>query len=200
MAQTKSKIEIVTRRNPAEVLKELRIKNNYSLRQLSREIGIPNSNISRIEQGHTAAPLSVLQKYHAYFGVSYEYLLGETEEYTNADCGAPTYEDNTDYQLRRYRQYKKYNLEYQTLRFLLTVPAGRVFLRELSAVMWNKSAIEEPDEITLSCQKFFKRKSKQNGNKMRLFRMMEIATTTDMKTHTEDEIQVIINHILEKEG
>lgn len=66
------------------VFKTLRMKKNpnemedYKIKDLAADLGIAAPKISELEHGRNAS-LSELQKYHNYFHVPYEYLLGENE-------------------------------------------------------------------------------------------------------------------------
>ena len=52
---------------------------DYKIKDLSRDLGIAAPKISELENDKRSASLSELQKYHDYFNVPYEYLLGENE-------------------------------------------------------------------------------------------------------------------------
>lgn len=59
-----------------EFLKQLRIENNMSQRDLAEKSGISNAEISRIESGERKKPSHVaLKAFAPYLGVSYEELL-----------------------------------------------------------------------------------------------------------------------------
>ena len=66
------------------VFKTLRMKKNpnemedYKVKDLAAVLGISAPKISELEHGRNAS-LSELRKYHDYFHVPYEYLLGESE-------------------------------------------------------------------------------------------------------------------------
>ena len=66
------------------VFRKLRMTKNpsdmedYKVKDLSTDLGIAAPKISELEHGRNAS-LSELQKYHDYFHVPYEYLLGENE-------------------------------------------------------------------------------------------------------------------------
>lgn len=51
---------------------------DYKVKDLAIDLGIAAPKISELEHGRSAS-LSELQKYHDYFHVPYEYLLGESE-------------------------------------------------------------------------------------------------------------------------
>lgn len=72
--------------NSFETLRKSLIWNGkpVSQRKLSKEIGIAASHISELETGRTPSTCE-LKAYHLFFRVSYEYLLGETDEYISSD-------------------------------------------------------------------------------------------------------------------
>lgn len=57
-------------------LKELRQKNNLTLKELGSKIGIPNNSLSQYENGRRQAKLEVWQKLADFFDVSVPYLQG----------------------------------------------------------------------------------------------------------------------------
>lgn len=57
-------------------LKSLRKSQNYTLTQLSTELGISPQVLSRYERGEREADYSTLSKIAAFFDVSIDYLLG----------------------------------------------------------------------------------------------------------------------------
>lgn len=61
--------------NFAENLKNLRIKENVSQIDLSKETGIPQSVISRFERGKLEPKLSSLQKLAKFFNISIDKLV-----------------------------------------------------------------------------------------------------------------------------
>ena len=59
-----------------ERLKELRTEEGYSLSDLSKKVGIPQSSLSRWENGKADIVSFNLIKLAKYFKVSTDYLLG----------------------------------------------------------------------------------------------------------------------------
>ena len=55
------------------------IMEDFTAKDLSKEIGIAAPKISELENGRRNASLSELKAYHKYFNVPYEYLLGESK-------------------------------------------------------------------------------------------------------------------------
>lgn len=68
-----SNIEIFSRR-----LKELREESGLSQALLAEELGVSRGSISYYENGDRTPDVEFLAKAKAYFGVDYEYLLGES--------------------------------------------------------------------------------------------------------------------------
>lgn len=56
-----------------------------SQRKLAEMLKIKGPHISELESGKRTASLTELKAYHDFFMVSYEYLLGETNEYVCSD-------------------------------------------------------------------------------------------------------------------
>ena len=75
--------------NIAKLFRELRNTQDLSVTQLATKLEIPHPRISEIESGKRFPSASIYQKYHNYFGVSYEYLYGETTEKTSANIKRP---------------------------------------------------------------------------------------------------------------
>lgn len=66
--------------NPFKALRESKNPNemeDYKAKDLAKDLGISTSRISDLETGERKPTLSQLKKYHDYFKVPYEYLLGE---------------------------------------------------------------------------------------------------------------------------
>lgn len=64
-------------------LKELRQKNNLTLKELGSKIGIPNNSLSQYENGRRQAKLEVWQKLADFFDVSVPYIQGFDEHRPN---------------------------------------------------------------------------------------------------------------------
>lgn len=62
-------------------LKELRIENNLSIRQLSKLVDIGATSISRWERGITIVNCEQLMIFAKFFNVTADYLLGLTDAY-----------------------------------------------------------------------------------------------------------------------
>lgn len=61
-------------------LKELRLKNELTLRDLSKQVGIPSSTLSRYETGSRVLVGVNMYKLANYFNVSVDYLKGTDVE------------------------------------------------------------------------------------------------------------------------
>ncbi|CAK1234314.1 DNA-binding transcriptional regulator [Fructobacillus fructosus] len=61
-------------------IKELRKKQHKTLREVAEAVGTSNQNISNWERGKSEPKLSTWRKLMEYFDVSFEYLVGWTDE------------------------------------------------------------------------------------------------------------------------
>jgi len=101
---------------------------------------IKYTHISALERGYENPSLFQLKIYHDFFGVSYEFLLGETDvpdiskvekKYSMCDL-----EYSIDY--LRTRKTNEDRLIYQTVRMLLTSEKGLAILYYLSRLFFGK--------------------------------------------------------------
>ena len=68
-------------------IKELRQKNNLTLKELGQKVGLATNTISRYETGKREPKLETWQKLADYFNVSVTYLQGiDDEDYTEFAC------------------------------------------------------------------------------------------------------------------
>lgn len=71
---------------PIKRLKELRKKENLTMEELGKKIGVSRTSISRYENGERSPTLDVLEDICAFFSVNIDYLTGQTDindfEYT----------------------------------------------------------------------------------------------------------------------
>ena len=65
-------------------LKELRIEKGLTQEKLAKKIGINRTTIAKIESGDRDLTLDHIQRMSAFFNVSYDYILGKSNERTNA--------------------------------------------------------------------------------------------------------------------
>lgn len=65
--------------------KEERKRKGLTQKELAQKFYTDKSSISKYENGHSMPEVSVLQKYADFFGVSTDYLLGNTDERKPAD-------------------------------------------------------------------------------------------------------------------
>ena len=68
-----------------ERLKKIRKVNDLTIKELADEIGTTKSTISRYENNKREPKTYLLKKLANYFDVSVDYLLGNTDEKSNAD-------------------------------------------------------------------------------------------------------------------
>lgn len=125
------------------ILKQLRIENGYTLRSLAREIGIDHTCIHNCEHKKTAPSQPTLEKYHKFFNVSYEYLLGETDEPGSTEIGKAKFESEEVYALKCISEKNKSS--YQTLSYLLTNNYGQILLEKLTEGLNNGNLSNIPD-------------------------------------------------------
>jgi transcriptional regulator with XRE-family HTH domain len=67
-----------------ERMKELRMNKGMTNGQLANRLGCSRNTITNYETGQTPPSLEIIQEYHQFFGVSYEYLI-DGKEYSNED-------------------------------------------------------------------------------------------------------------------
>lgn len=65
--------------------KEERKRKNLTQQELADKFHTDKSSISKYENDHSMPELPILQKYANFFGVSIDYLLGNTDERSSAD-------------------------------------------------------------------------------------------------------------------
>lgn len=129
---------VIQEKRPTNVImKSLREDSGYSLRVLAKELKTDHSYISAVERGKLSPSMQMLEKYHKYFHVSYEYLLGETDEPTSTELGKTKFDTDEAYALKRLAEENRQC--YNTLSYLLTDIYGQVFLEELSICIHNNS-------------------------------------------------------------
>ena len=61
-------------------IKDLRIENNYTQRELAAKIGLTPKMISFYEKGERVPPLDIIVKLVQIFNVSSDYLLGLSDK------------------------------------------------------------------------------------------------------------------------
>ena len=76
-------------------LKELRQKNNLTLKELGQKVGMANNTISRYETGKREPKLETWNKLAVFFNVSIPYLQGIDEEIY--DLKFPTKKEAIDF-------------------------------------------------------------------------------------------------------
>lgn len=152
-----------------EILKKLRVDNGYTLRTLAKEIELDYSRISVFERRTTPPPQPVLEKYHNFFHVSYEFLLGKTDDPSSTDIGKPRFETKEAYALKKLAEENKQC--YSTLSYLLTNPYGQIILEELTDGLKKKDI----SKLAETYKNIVKMESKK-------------------RIYTQDEIRTFINN------
>lgn len=69
----------------ADRFKKERLNKNLTQAELADKFHTDKSSISKYENGHSMPELPILQEYAEFFGVSIDYLLGNTNERSSAD-------------------------------------------------------------------------------------------------------------------
>ncbi len=141
-------------------------ENCKSIRALARALNIAPTHISEIERGLRDPSFSELLKYHQYFGVSIEYLIGET------DTDQPAIVNSKDTKIpesdlaesstiapdqKVYAEIKKImddnskngELIKQAVQFLFGTTTGKVVLNDLADVLFGISHGGEEDLCVL---------------------------------------------------
>ncbi len=137
-------LELTINKSTGQILKELRESTGLSLRKFGQEIGVTYSEISLLERDMCDISFKTIKKYHDYFNVSYEYILGESQDYSSTDTGkASTLERKENYNLRCMQQNDANFYEIQTIRYLLNTPQGNTALSLLSKLLWGKCDCKE---------------------------------------------------------
>ena len=79
-------------------LKDLRIENRWTQKELSDKLGIPRTTYSGWETGEREPDVEMLKNIASVFGVSVDYLVGNTEIRSNVETlafhRAGKYDDN----------------------------------------------------------------------------------------------------------
>ena len=129
------------------IYKELREKKNLSVRGLGKELGISPSHISEIERDVSSPSLQMLIKYHKFFDVTLEYLMGEeNEEEIPLDIEQFPVEIGNAEKLERITKWissiinssdEKDILEKQALEYLLLTPSGKILLNEFAELLYG---------------------------------------------------------------
>lgn len=78
-----------------ERLKNLRIKNGYTQKQVSDYLGIDQSNLSKIERGERNFSITLFEKLSFLYNCSHEYVMGDSDDYELPKIAFST-KDNAD--------------------------------------------------------------------------------------------------------
>lgn len=116
-----------------------------SIRMLAKELGISPSHVSEIERDVMSPSLLMLTKYHKYFDVSIEYLLGEEETNVSIEKGIITEKDYTSSKDKLSKEIdvvldaktRDECLEKQLVEFLFTTSTGKVLIHELAGILFG---------------------------------------------------------------
>lgn len=104
-----------------------------SLRALSKKLGIGFSHISEIENGIKKPSINVMRKYHDFFGVTMDYLIGE-----DAD-GIVASSEDVKYAIKtvQNKETSEDILKKQTVEFLFGTNPGKAILYQLSEILFG---------------------------------------------------------------
>lgn len=191
-------LELTTNKSTGQILRELRENTGLSLRKFGKEINIAYSEISLLERDMCEVSFKTLKKYHDYFNVSYEYILGESQDYSSTDTGkASTLERKENYNLRRMQQNDASFYEVQTMKYLLNTPQGNTALTLLSKLLWGKCDCKKRDGDAFNKQistESFIAHDKNTYNADNFKKDLEILLTLENCTESKEHIKVILNN------
>ena len=109
-------------------IKDLRIENGLTQKELAKILQSSDKNIWAYENGVASPPLDILIAYANYFGVSTDYLLGRTDELGAVITPFPSTDNYTDEEKKLIADYRE-----------LTPPLKRMIQETLKT--WKSSEI-----------------------------------------------------------
>lgn len=109
-------------------IKDLRIENGLTQKELAKILHSSDKNIWAYENGVASPPIDILIAYANYFGVSTDYLLGRTDELGAVITPFPPSDDYTDEEKKLIADYRE-----------LTPPLKRMIQETLKT--WKSSEI-----------------------------------------------------------
>ncbi len=133
-----------------KALRELGMKedqNCESIRKLGQALSIGASRISELERGTREASLQEMKKYHSYFGVSYDVLMGD-KPYDGSEVKINKTVDEAlmkSIEEIMFSEDVRKKPDKQTVEFLIGTTTGNVLLRKLSDVLFGVNYGDAPD-------------------------------------------------------
>ena len=109
-------------------IKDLRIENGLTQKELAKILQSSDKNIWAYENGVASPPIDILIAYANYFGVSTDYLLGRTDELGAVITPFPSTDDYTEEEKKLIADYRE-----------LTPPLKRMIQETLKT--WKSSEI-----------------------------------------------------------
>lgn len=88
-------------------LKELRINNSLSQKELAEKICTTNKNIWAYENGVATPPIEMLEKIATFFNVSIDYLIGREDDFGNITLKVPTQKNYSEKTLKLIECFEK---------------------------------------------------------------------------------------------
>lgn len=152
------KIKVVNKNkiNPFAYLRSKYLDNGapISIRKLDSLMGgiVGHSHISELEKGKISPSYKQLKAYHNFFHVSYEFLLGETEDVNSLYTGeAPILDSEVDkaiYQLSMSNKKIDRN-KWHTINMMLTTEKGKLLLFYLAELLNSDEHFEIYEKIEI---------------------------------------------------
>ncbi len=109
---------------------------HISLRTLAKELEIPYTKIYSIEEGQQVPDADVLKAYHKRFNVSYEYLLGESDNFSSENVQIGKELKLSDVAINNMRKLRSNKNALKTLDYMLSSDGMERFLTTLF-FYWN---------------------------------------------------------------
>ena len=109
-------------------IKDLRIENGLTQKELAKILQSSDKNIWAYENGVASPPIDILIAYANYFGVSTDYILGRTDELGAVITPFPSTDNYTDEEKKLIADYRE-----------LTPPLKRMIQETLKT--WKSSEI-----------------------------------------------------------
>lgn len=142
--------------NRFKELREKKLNKNgspMSIRALAKELEISPSHISELERGILSPSLLMLTKYHRYFNVTMEYLMGEDTQEVNKEKDCSLKESDALFKRKLDKGIdeaintttKDENLEKQLIEFLFTTTTGKVLIHEMAGILFGVNSEQYND-------------------------------------------------------
>lgn len=88
-----------------KVIKDLRIENNLTQKELADKLGVTNKSVWAYENGYAVPPIETLIKLADTFNCTVDYLVGREQEYTIINFNQEVLSTTEEFELvRNYRK------------------------------------------------------------------------------------------------